>query len=89
MHWADAVDEEEEDTTVDALAAILREKLRPGELLKSRALTTGMAVHTCSADAATCERALDAVKNDVPPELNMYFEDGSFYVQLSSSFYMS
>lgn len=92
VHWADVVDEEDTDdtTTVNSIAALVREKLRPSELLKSRALTTGMAVHTCSADAATCERVLKSLEVDIPPELTLTTDDdGSFYVQLNSSFYMS
>ncbi len=89
VHWADVVDEEDDDGTVQTLAGVLRDKLRPGELLKSRALTTGMAIHTCSADAATCERVVEALRVDIPPELTLSSDEGSFYVQLNSSFYMS
>lgn len=84
VHWADVVDEEDSQDTVASLVSILREKLRPTHLEQSRALTTGMALHSCpSLDSATCEQALALVRDEVPAELTVYFEEGSFYVQLS------
>ena len=91
VNWADAVDEDTsvEEDKVHALVATMREKLRPGNLLKSRALTTGMAIHTSTLDTATCEKAFETLKVDVPPELDLVYYDGSFYVHLNATFYNS
>jgi hypothetical protein len=93
VHWADVVDDdEEEDPKLKHLVDSLRRQLRATSLLKSHALTTGMPVlDVKDTDSATCQRALKAVENDVPPELALSYDDqnASFYVNLSPNFYLS
>lgn len=87
VSWADQVDDEV-DVVVD-LVDQLREKLRPGTLLKSGTLTNGRPVLVTHADDKTCARVLEAIECDTPPELDVTCDEGSFYISLNSNFYTS
>jgi hypothetical protein len=85
--WADEVDADVERNAVADIADQLREKMRPGALLRSGTLTNGMPVLVTNADAATCALVLEAVELDTPPEFEVTCDDtdGSFYISLNSN----